>query len=314
MFNRRFLRIKVFQALYAFSQDEKANRSTYEKNLLKSLNKTYDLYIFLLAFPVEFKYYLLNEFDVQTLKHFPDESIIAPIRTLLKNKAIVQIDRSELLKEKLKDLSEQWNGAADLFKSILTQLKENSLYLDYIRSAEHTFAEDRKFLSEVFEIIIADSESFTQYIEEHFINWEDDQVIVTLAILKSIHAVKENGGNGFIGKFDMKEEEDLDFMKKLFQYTINENDDILKLIADKTKNWEAERIAIVDMMLMKMALCEILMFPQIPVKVSINEYLELAKIYSTPNSHSFINGVLDKIQIDLKAENKINKTGRGLVE
>lgn len=314
MFNRRFLRIKVFQALYAFSQDEKANRSTYERNLLTSLNKTYDLYIFLLAFPVEFKFYLLNEFEIQTLKHFPDSSVITPIKTLLKNKAIVQLDRSDLLKEKLSDVSEQWKGANDVFKSILNQIKESELMSEYMRSPDHTFAEDRKFLNEIFEIIIADSEPFNQYIEERFINWEDDQVLVTISLLKSIHSIKENGGNGFIGKFDMKEEEDLDFMKKLFRYTIDNNDEMLKLIADKTKNWDAERIALVDMQMMKMALCEIMMFPQIPVKVSINEYLELAKIYSTPNSHTFINGVLDKIHIDLKNENKINKVGRGLVE
>jgi len=314
MFNRRFLRIKVFQALYAFNQDEKANRSTYVKNLLNSLNKTYDLYIFLLAFPIEFKFYLLNEFDVQTLKHFPDNNIIFPIKTLLKNKAIVQLDRSELLKEKLGSVSEKWQGVTDLFKSILTQIKESNLFKEYITKSEHTFAEDRKFLSEMYEIIIADSEEFEQYIEERYINWDDDQVLITLALLKSIHSIKESGGNNFIGKFDMKEEEDLDFMKQLFQYTIDNDDEMLKLIADKTKNWEAERIAIVDMLLMKMALCEIMSFPQIPVKVSINEYLELAKIYSTPSSHTFINGVLDKIKIDLSKEDKINKSGRGLVE
>jgi N utilization substance protein B len=218
------------------------------------------------------------------------------------------------LKEKLSNVSEKWQGATDLFKSIFYQIKESKLLKDYIKTTEHTFAEDRKFLNEIFEIIIADSESFDQYIEERFINWEDDQVLITLALLKSIHSIKENGGNNFIGKFDMKEEEDLDFMKQLFQYTIDHDDEMLKLIAEKTKNWEAERIAVVDMLLMKMALCEILMFPQIPVKVSINEYLELAKIYSTPSSHTFINGVLDKIKIDLSNENKIIKTGRGLVE
>ena len=314
MFNRRFLRIKVFQALYAFSQHEQANSSAYERNLLNSLNKTYDLYIFLLGFPVEFKFFLINEFDVQTLKHFPDNSVINPIRILLKNKAIVQLDRNELLKDKLKAISEKWNNTNDLFKNVLSQIKESDLLADYLKKEDPTFAEDRKFLSEIFEILIGDSEMFDQYIEERFINWEDDQVLITLSLLKSIHGIKENGGNGFIEKFDMKEKEDLDFMKELFQYTISNDEEMLKLIADKTKNWEADRIAIVDMQLMKMALCEIMMFPQIPVKVSINEYLELAKIYSTPNSHGFINGVLDKIQIDLRNENKIVKTGRGLVE
>ena len=304
----------MFQSLYAFSQDEKANRSTYIKNLLNSLNKTYDLYIFLLAFPLEFKYYLLNEFDTQTLKHFPDDNTIAPIRTLLKNKAITQLDRSDLLKEKIKDVPEKWQGATDLFKNILSQIKDSKLLKEYAEKPEHTFVEDRKFLNEVYEIIIADSEQFEQYIEDRFINWDDDQVLITLALLKSIHSIKENGGNNFIGKFDMKEEEDLDFMKQLFQRTIDQDEELLKLISDKTKNWEAERIALVDMLLMKMALCEILTFPQIPVKVSINEYLELAKIYSTPSSHTFINGVLDKVKIDLKNENKIIKTGRGLVE
>ena len=144
-------------------------------------------------------------------------------------------------------------------------------------------------------------------------NWEDDQTMVYAQLLKTISGLKENSvGNVFAEELD--NEDDEAFLKELFKRTVNYQEELTELISGKTKNWDAERLAMVDLLLMRMALCEILHFPYIPVKVSINEYLELAKLYSTPNSHGFINGVLDKIHQELKQSNKLNKLGRGLVE
>jgi N utilization substance protein B len=314
MFNRRFLRIKVFQALYAFFQDDQGSRYTHEKNLLKCLDKSSDLYLFLLAFPAEFKFYLSKELDIQTSKHFPTESIIKPIKALMNNKAIGMLESNEFLTHRLKNVKAKWANTEDLYKNVFAELRESDLLKEYMVKGEHTFAEDKKVLGEIYESLIGDSETFNHYIEEQFLNWEDDQVVVTMALLKTIHSLKENDLSDFIEKVDTGDQEDQKFMKDLYHLTIENNEDILKLIADKTKNWEADRIAMVDMLLMKMALCEILKFPHIPVKVSINEYLELAKLYSTPNSHGFINGVLDKIQIDLRNNNMVEKQGRGLVE
>jgi N utilization substance protein B len=314
MFNRRFLRIKVFQALYAFFQDEEGSRYTHEKNLLKSLEKSSDLYLFLLAFPAEFKFYLSKELDIQTSKHFPIASIITPIKALMNNQAFCQLESNEFLTQRLKSVKAKWVNTEELYKNIFTELRNSELMQEYTARESHTFAEDKKMLGEIYESLIGDSETFNQYIEEQFLNWEDDQVLVTIALLKTIQGLKENDLSDFIEKIDTGDQEDQKFMKDLYHVTIENNEELLKLIADKTKNWEADRIAMVDMLLMKMALCEILKFPHIPVKVSINEYLELAKLYSTPNSHGFINGVLDKIQLDLRSSDRIEKQGRGLVE
>ncbi len=150
--------------------------------------------------------------------------------------------------------------------------------------------------------------------EELFYNWEDDQVLVLTTIQKTLSAIKNETTTGFLAPMHLDEEEDLKFLKNIFDLTIQHNAELQELISLKTQNWDQDRIAVVDMVLMKMALCEVLYFPFIPVKVTINEYLELAKLYSTPNSHGFINGILDKIQLDLRKDNKIQKMGRGLVD
>ncbi len=314
MFNRRFLRIKVLQALYAYHQDETPNRTTHEKAMLKSLDRAYELYIFLLSLPAEFRFYIDKELEKQTSKYFPTEEIIVPLQAMHNNQCIVLLEKSEVINTKMKDMKLKWTGTSDLFKNSWADLQKNEFFASYSKNPNHGFNEDRKLLSEIYQIFIAESELFEKYMEEQFMNWEDDQVLVTNALLKSISLMKEDGSGDYIITEASVSSDDKDFMIDLFRKTIEQEDELSKLIGDKTKNWETDRIAVVDFLLMKLALCEITSFPHIPVKVSINEYLELAKLYSTPNSHGFINGVLDKVQIDLKKENKINKTGRGLVE
>ena len=144
-------------------------------------------------------------------------------------------------------------------------------------------------------------------------NWEDDQTMVYAQLLKTISGLKEDSIGNFLAE-ELVNEDDEAFLKELFKRTTNYEEELTELISAKTQNWDADRLAVVDLLLMRMALCEVLHFPYIPVKVSINEYLEVAKLYSTPNSHGFINGVLDKINQELKQSNKLNKLGRGLVE
>lgn len=314
MFNRRFLRIKVLQALYAYHQDENPNRTTHERAMLKSLDRAYELYIYLLSLPAEFRFYIDKELEKQTSKYFPAEEIITPLQALHNNQCIALLEKSDLINERMKNLKLKWTGTNDLFKNSWADLKRNEAFTEYSKKPNHGFNEDRKILSEIYQIFIAESELFEKYMEEQFMNWEDDQVLVTNALLKSISLMKEDGSGDYIITESKVSSDDEAFMIDLFRKTLEQEDELSRLIGDKTKNWETDRIAVVDFLLMKMALCEILSFPHIPIKVSINEYLELAKLYSTPNSHGFINGVLDKVQIDLKKQNKINKQGRGLVE
>lgn len=313
MFNRRFLRIKVFQELYAYWQDERPNRSVHEKNLLKSLDKAHELYIYLLSLPAALRFFVSKELDVQQSKYYPSDKIIIPLKAIYANKAILKLEESEYINEKVKSYKLAWMNTDELFRKMWLQLKSNPFFETYGSKPEHTFTEDRKALNEIFQIFIGESDLFNSYLEELFINWEDDQVVITLLLLKTIDQMKEPGKDEFISKPN-NTSEDHTFMRDLFRLCIEHDDELTQLIASKTQNWEPERIAAADLIMMKMALCEILHFPYVPVKVSINEYLELAKLYSTPHSHGFINGILDKIQIDLRKSNKIEKQGRGLVE
>lgn len=314
MFNRRFLRIKVLQALYAYHQDENPNRTLHEKAMIKSMDRAYELYIFLLALPAAFRFYIEKELDVQTSKYFPTDEIIIPLRAIHNNACIAQIEESSFINNQMKAMKLQWTETGDLFKHTWSDLQKNEAFNAYSKLPNHSFNEDKKFLSEIYQVFIAESELFEQYMEDQFMNWDDDQVLVTNALLKSISLMNEEQKGQFIITDSKLNAEDHEFMIQLFRQSIEKDEELTLLIGDKTKNWETDRIAVVDLLLMKMALCEILYFPYIPIKVSINEYLELAKLYSTPNSHGFINGVLDKVQIELRKHDKIKKQGRGLVE
>ncbi|MBP9186176.1 MAG: transcription antitermination factor NusB [Bacteroidia bacterium] len=313
MFNRRFLRIKVFQALYAYYQDEQANRHLHEKNLTKSLAKTYELYIFLLAMPAAFRHFVSLELETQKAKYIPVPSQITPLEALINNKAIILLEENNHLVEQIKLHKAHWSNNKDLFKHLFALLKKNEVFIKYAEKSEHTFFEDKSVILEMFELFVADSEDFNNYVEDRFMNWEDDQTMVYSQLLKTISALKENATGNLLATEDTNEEDET-FLKELFKRTVNYQDELTGYISAKTKNWDADRLAVVDLMLMRMALCEMLHFPYIPVKVSINEYLELAKLYSTPNSHGFINGVLDKVNQEMKQDNKLNKLGRGLVE
>lgn len=313
MFNRRFLRIKAFQALYAWYHDEQNNRALHEKNLTKSLSKAYELYIYLLALPASFRHFVSLELETQKSKYIPVQALINPLEALYNNQAIILLENNTVLLEKIKANKALWTNTKDLFRQLLALLKQNEAFQKYAEKTTHTFFEDKAILLEMYEVFVAESELYNDYLEERFMNWEDDQVLVYGQLMKTAASLKENTTGNFLPEGTAVEEDDA-FLKDLFRRTANHEAEFTKLISDKTKNWEADRLAMVDLLLMRMALCEILYFPHIPIKVTINEYLELAKLYSTPNSHGFINGVLDKINQELKQQNKLNKTGRGLVE
>lgn len=313
MLNRRFLRIKVFQSLYGFAQEEKPLAHLYKRAMLSNLEKTYELYLFTLSFPLELKFFVEQELEVQKAKYFPLENLIRPLEALKNNKVIALMDQNLQFQEAIKKVKPRWVESLDFSKKIFNELKALPFFQEYIAKTSPTFTEDKAFLITMFEQLFSDSEQYESYMEEAFVNWEDDQVLVLTSLQKMFNQLKEAKPE-FLIDAHKDEDEDLKFMKDLFDLTIEHQSMFNEYINSKTQNWDQDRIALVDILLMRMALCEILFFPFVPVKVSINEYLELAKLYSTPNSHGFINGVLDKIQMQLKKDNKINKMGRGLME
>lgn len=313
MLNRRYIRIKVFQALYSYFQEGKVNAPIARKNLQATLDKTYDLYLFLLSFGAEFIHFAEQEIERQNKKYFPQENIIKPLNAILNNKAIATLSAAISLDSRAQHAKKRWVNQDDLFKKHFAEIRATELFQEYGALNAPTFVDDKNFLLNWYEFIAAESELFDSYLEEIFSNWEDDQTMVLTAIQKTLQVLKPNQSKVFLDRHK-DEDEDLKFLADLFDKTIQYDEELTGYITAKTQNWEEDRIAMVDKLLMKMAICEMMYFPYIPVKVSINEYLELAKLYSTPNSHGFINGVLDKVQVDLKKEQKIQKLGRGLVE
>jgi len=314
MLFRRFLRIKTFQALYAYKQDQSASRAVAQKNLVKSLDKAYDVYIFLLSFIIEFKFFLGKEIEIQENKHIPQPEQLAFIKAIYSNGAIAMFENDLNLQEKIKASKFDWSKSADFFRQIFTELKELETLTAATKDGDFSIFAEKQILLEIIESLVADSEVFNDYMEQQFINWEDDDVMALMAFQKTLSTIKQNKQPEILNGFYNDKFEDTNFVSDLFFKTLEHEVHLTELISSKTQNWDADRIATVDMLLMKMAMCEITLFSQIPVKVSINEYLEIAKIYSSPNSHTFMNGVLDKIQLDLRKEDKIIKTGRGLME
>lgn len=313
MLNRRFLRIKAFQTLYALSREEQPNVALYRKKMFEGLDKTYELFVFLLSFPEAFLDFLASELDAQKAKYIPAPEQIEFLERIMANKILVQIANNQALKEEQKKLKINWNQSADLLRGFWNEIKDKNWVVNYASSKESSYAQDKEFTTTLFEIIFADEDLFFTYIEERYLNWDDDQVLILTTIQRLLKDLKPNQ-LGFLPQKHKDEEEELKFLKDLFDRYLQDEAELTELITARTKNWDEDRIALVDMILMKMALCELLYFPYIPVKVSINEYLELAKLYSTPQSHSFINGILDKTQFELKKNNKIEKLGRGLVD
>jgi N utilization substance protein B len=268
----------------------------------------------LLSFIIEFKFFIGKEIEIQNNKYIPQPEQMAFLKSLYNNSAIKMLESDIILQEKIKARKLDWTKSSDFFRQILNEIKAIDTIVSAAKEGDQTVFSDKQILLEIIESLVADSEVFNHYMEEHFINWEDDEVMVITAFQKTLSSMKQNKAPEILPGFYNDKFEDTNFVSDLFMETLEQEDALIELISSKTQNWDAERIATVDMLLMKMAMCEILNFNQIPVKVSINEYLEIAKLYSSPNSHTFMNGVLDKVQLELRKENKINKTGRGLVE
>ena len=208
-----------------------------------------------------------------------------------------------------------WNNEFELVKKIYNNIKVSDAFGKYMNVDDDSYKTDRNFVLEIFKEFIADYELVNHIYEERNLHWGDDIYLVNPMVVKTIESFKENVNPDFLLiPLYKDEEEDESFAKNLFRQTILRNDEIEKLIGDKTKNWEVERIALMDVLLMKMAVAEILHFTSIPIKVSLNEFIEISKIYSTPKSKLFINGILDKLVNDFKTEGKISKVGRGLME
>jgi len=320
MLSRRHLRIKVLQALYAFFQSLNDRIDVGEKELLKSINKIYEIYIYQISFLVEISEFASKRLDENKKKFFPTEDDLNPNTRFIDNKVIKQISENLDYQKYYDAYKINWVDEEDMIRKLYSEMRESADYQSYMHSDTNTYNDDKDILLKILKKQVLKSESLHYFFEEKNIHWSDDFFTANMIAIKTIKHYKEPFDASFklptlftINKFDQIDEHK-EFVKHLFRKTIVKSKEYETLIDGKVKNWEMERIAVMDILLIKMALVELLEFPSIPIKVSLNEYIELAKMYSTPKSKVFINGILDKLIADLKEKKLIRKTGRGLME
>ncbi len=311
MLNRRFLRIKVMQVLYSFFQHENADIALFEKELFKSLDKVYNLYIYVLALFTDLHHNALMVIDEHKNKRLPTESDLNPNLKFINNSLLVALAESSELKKEIEKQKVSWQNNYDVVRKLYNEICASEDYKAYLAAPATGIQEDKNLLINIIVNHFDEHDLLNHVFEEQNIHWADDTFLAFNSAIRTFEL--------FDGKFKLMPllkdaEDDKLFASTLFKKTIQYKAQYEELIEAHTKNWELDRIANMDMLLMKMAIAEILHLKNVPVKVSLNEYIDISKEYSTPNSKTFVNGVLDKIILQLKRENKIEKTGRGLQE
>ena len=300
------------QSVYAVLQSKSDNLVKEEKFLKFSIQKATDLYILQLLLLVEVKNLANEHLEIRKKKHLATPEDKNPNLKFVNNQVIAAIENSESIKDYvIKYNLNNWKNDREYVRVILDAIQGSDEYNKYLGTKESTFNEDKSFIISIFKDIVAPNEKLYDYYESINLGWIDDFPLVNTLVVKSVKQLK-NGQSFNLKSLEIKED-DQEFLIDLFRKTILHQAEYTADIDDKTPNWDTDRIAEIDLILIKMAITEFLHFPSIPTKVTINEYIEIAKDYSTAKSSYFINGVLDKILKDYKKSERLNKIGRGLL-
>lgn len=314
MVSRRLLRIKVLKTFYSYLKAESHSPTNAEKELAFSIKKTYDLYHYLLLLLLEIADYAELKIDLGKQKHLPTKEEQNPNTKFISNAAIQVLRENEALKSYITKHKLGWIESSELVKKIYTHISESDYFKKYMATETSSFEEDKRLLVDIISNELDDHTELYDLLEDQSIYWVDDVEFVLSMIVRTIKQLKLNQPS--IAKLLplYKNEEDQQFAVRLLRRAINEYDDYKPLIERYVRNWEVERIAFMDTILLQLAIAEAVEFPNIPIKVTIDEYIELSKYFSTANSGTFINGVLDKVIQELTMSKKIVKSGRGLVD
>lgn len=313
MLTRRHIRVKVIQAIYAYQNEQDANLQKQEKFLIYSMEQMHDLFLLMLDIMVHVQNHA-ETFMLKSQKKFlATETDKKPIRKFVDNRVLKQIADNKILEELKKNRKlNNWEEDNEYVQLLFKALRESQLYQNYLASKENSYTEDKAFVIAFYKEIVAPNEKLYEYLEDKKLTWLDDFPIVNTAVVKALESIAPTHNDTKLIKKLYKNEDDKEFAIQLFRKTVLHNESLEEEISGKTPNWDRERIAELDLIMIKMGLIEFVHFPSIPVKVTINEYLEIAKEYSTPKSSIFINGILDKKVKDYSIANKLNKIGRGL--
>lgn len=312
MISRRLLRIKALMALYAFNRREDGNLPQAEKELMFSIEKTYDLYHYLLLLVLELADIAGEKIDLARQKRIPTPQDLNPVRRFIDNQLINQLRKNEAFQDYVASKKLSWVNS-HIPRLLYNRMVCWDVYEEYMVSDTHNYQADRKFVVRLITELFSSSDDLESNLEEQSIFWNDDMEYVTAMIEKTLKKFKVDSDETATLMPLFKNDEDEEFVKILFRKAIINQKKSSELIDRNTTNWEVERIALMDILVMQLAVTEILEFPEIPVKVTLNEYIEIAKYYCTPKSSTFVNGILDNIVREIREQGLFNKVGRGLV-
>ncbi len=313
MLSRRYLRIKILQILYAYFKVEDKDLAQAENELVFSIKKSYELYHFLLLLIVEIRDYALERIEIAKNKKIPTHEDLHPNTKFVDNRFIHQLEENQEFKRYIQKSGSGWTPYRGLIKKLYNDLVDSDYYKAHMEDGNRDYQDDKQLVLNIYRTLIPGSAELYDVLEEQSIYWNDEVPFVIRMVYKTLRVINEKQGDEAALVQFCKDDEDLNFAKLLLRKTALHAPEHKQYIKQTVKNWEMGRIAFLDMLIMYMAITEVIGFPSIPYKVTLNEYIEISKMYSTNKSSIFINGILDKVFHTLKAQNKIHKNGRGMI-
>ena len=311
MLSRRLLRVKVAKTLYAHLKSGSDNLKASEKSLVESIDKAYDLYFQMMSFITEVARYAESRIEINKQKKLATYEDLNPNRRFVDNPVIHLIANSDSVNDVLASRKLSWTNQQDAVKDVYNRLVESELYKNYMAASINTFTNDKKFVEEFFQWLEQD-EALADVVTEMSLLWADDYGFALYLAMRTVQHTKASHEElKVLPKF--KSEEDLDFAKTLFVKSLVQYEDNQEVVDRYSKNWDVERVVFMDSLILSIAITELTYFESIPVKVTLDEWIDIAKYYSSPTSSNFVNGVLDKIVAEFKESGRINKSGRGLL-
>lgn len=307
MINRVLIRLKIVQLVYAYYKNGSKNLDAAEKELFFSLSKAYDLYNYLLMLMVAITDYAQKKIDMAKDKLAPTAEELYPNTKFVENKFILQLESNKQLSEFATNQKRSWANERNFVRELYEKITASEIYQEYMSSPDRSYEADRELWRKLYKTFISNNESLDALLEDQSLYWNDDKNIVDTFVLKTIKRFDENNGEDQPLLPEFKDEEDKEFARRLFRRTILNDEYYRNLISGNMRNWNLERVAFMDVVIMQCALSEILSFPNIPINVSLNEYVDIAKYYSTAKSGGFVNGTLDGIVNSLKKDGKLIK-------
>lgn len=313
MISRRLLRIKAMHIAYAYFNSEDGNIKFFENELKNSIQNFYDLYLAFFSLIVEVKDFANYIIELRKGKLLASEEDLNPNLRFVENRVIADLENIEEIKRFIETNNMIWKENSNIIKVVYNALVESDVYEDYMKYPASSYSHDKQIVYYILEQILPDNEDLYQLLEEMSIYWNDDIELVLSMNIRTVQRMKasKSHNNKLFPLYKTKD--DKEFVKTLFRNTVANHERSQQVIAELSDSWENDRIALIDMTIMELAITELISFPLLPIPVTLNEYIDMAKFYSTEKSHIFVNGILEKAIIHLTEKGLIKKRGAGLL-